>query len=202
MKIRKANELKPGQAVYLMATVVDTDYRHGVQVQLSNIDSERVNITVKRIRLYTRVPRAEKEPVEPVVSGSCVFSAEPIHRWCRLEEKPIPDGWTPASEPPNDFRDVEALMSDGSTETVYCHRRMWFWWFADDDEGWRAITPGDPRQVRAWREKPDLRPCPFCGSRRVNEPNGVSGYIACGNCGAIGPGAGSQTARDAWNRRK
>lgn len=53
-------------------------------------------------------------------------------------------------------------------------------------------------------KKIELKPCPFCGSRKLSAQN--DSYICrivCNNCGAKGPGYifDGNKALDAWNRR-
>ena len=76
---------------------------------------------------------------------------------------PIPDGWTPASEPPSDDRNVRVTLNDG---------REWYGWWSvsfckwrvyEDDANEKTITSkpeeycseiheADDGEVIAWRE--------------------------------------------------
>ena len=50
-----------------------------------------------------------------------------------------------------------------------------------------------------------LKPCPFCGSNRVQirtDDEGISWYIFCNNCGAMcGYALSEDEVVKAWNRR-
>ncbi|MBX9404765.1 hypothetical protein K5E40_03630 [Pseudomonas baetica] len=47
-------------------------------------------------------------------------------------------------------------------------------------------------------EKPDLAPCPFCGSSDLN----VVQWIECNSCGAFGPTPGDDGDLSIWNKRE
>lgn len=48
-----------------------------------------------------------------------------------------------------------------------------------------------------WREKDQLKPCPFCGSLDLD----VTQWIECNSCGAFGPSPSDTGDLSAWNTR-
>jgi len=48
---------------------------------------------------------------------------------------------------------------------------------------------------------PDLMPCPFCGGKPKEHPDGTGVYVRCEVCGAATPYDEKQKAIAAWNRR-
>lgn len=46
--------------------------------------------------------------------------------------------------------------------------------------------------------KPELSPCPFCGSTDLN----VAQWIECNGCGAFGPTPGDDGDQSIWNKRE
>lgn len=48
------------------------------------------------------------------------------------------------------------------------------------------------------REKDQLKPCPFCGSKDLD----VTQWIECNGCGAFGPKPDDYGDLSAWNERK
>ncbi|WP_124295810.1 Lar family restriction alleviation protein [Acetobacter pasteurianus] len=48
----------------------------------------------------------------------------------------------------------------------------------------------------------ELKPCPFCGKRRIYLAEGINSYAWCRNCEACGPErATKEAATEAWNTR-
>ena len=62
---------------------------------------------------------------------------------------------------------------------------------------------GQTDSSRRWGSMAELKPCPFCGGRKLAVNGWCEQYwVTCSECETEGPSGETQTeAKEAWNRR-
>ncbi len=71
-------------------------------------------------------------------------------------------------------------------------------------EGVRMAVDEYLKELGFMPKKPELRPCPFCGShdaRLIREDGTGQGYVNCDECDTDSGWADIDTAIEAWNER-